>query len=87
LFDADDWRRVHGILRLSPREQQIIKCIFDGVRTEALIAAQLQMKKRTVHEHITRLYSKLDAATRSELMSRVFAAYLSGVRRRECQNL
>jgi DNA-binding NarL/FixJ family response regulator len=64
-------------LKLSPREQQIVEYVLRGVDSEEMIAERLGMPRRTVHEHVSRLYIKLHVTSRSQLVLRVFAAHIA----------
>jgi DNA-binding NarL/FixJ family response regulator len=56
-------RRLAG---LTPREQQVAAAIAEG-RSNADIAAQLQMSLATVKAHVSRLLAKLDAGNRVQI--------------------
>lgn len=70
------WGRVAHSLRLSPRELQIVRCVFDDLK-ELAIAAELGISPHTVHTHLERLYHKLDVSSRVELVVSVFAEHLA----------
>lgn len=76
LLSEDRWRLIAASLRLSPRELQIVQCIFDGAN-EATVARALGISSHTVHTHIRRLYRKLGVRDRCELLIQVFATYMS----------
>jgi DNA-binding CsgD family transcriptional regulator len=63
-------------LRLSPRELQITRCVFDDM-TDMAIAAELGIGVNTVHSHFERLYHKLAIRSRAALVVRVFQEYVS----------
>jgi DNA-binding NarL/FixJ family response regulator len=63
-------------LRLSPRELQITRCVFDDL-TDTAIAAELGIGVSTVHSHFERLYHKLAIRSRTALVVRVFQEYVS----------
>ena len=63
-------------LRLSPRELQITRCVFDDL-TDMAIAAELGIGVNTVHSHFERLYHKLAVHSRAALVVRVFQEYVS----------
>ena len=65
------WNEVARSLRLSPRELQILRGMFDNA-TESTIAAGLGLSPHTVHSHLNRLFRKLSVSTRSELVVRVW---------------
>lgn len=69
-----EWASIAGALRLSPRELDVVQCIFDD-HTEAAMARQLAISVHTVHTHVERLYRKLGVSTRCGAAIRVFAEY------------
>ena len=69
------WQEIARSLRLSGRELQIVRAMFDD-RTESAIAADLGVTKRTVHTHFERLHRKLAVADRLQLVLRVMEAFL-----------
>jgi DNA-binding CsgD family transcriptional regulator len=76
-FLSDEkWEAISDRLRLSRREFEIVRCILDG-SSEAAIARTLSISTHTVHTHLERLYRKLDVSNRSDLVVRVFAAYVT----------
>lgn len=70
------WQTLAASLRMSDRELEITKHIFDD-RKELAIACTLGISPHTVHTHLERLYHKLNVGSRVELVVAVFAAYLS----------
>lgn len=53
---------------LTPREREVLQQLLTG-RSEKQIASYLELKRGTVHEHITRIYAKFGVQSRVELMS------------------
>ncbi len=51
-------------MKLSPREQEIIKFLCDGF-SDKEIAQELSISARTVQTHVTRIVLKLDAKNRT----------------------
>lgn len=76
LFSDDEWTRISALLRLSPRESEIVYTMLAGER-EADIADRLGISSHTVHCHLTRLYRKLQVNSRIDLLLRVFDAHLT----------
>ncbi len=72
LFSADVWDRLGGAMRLSARELEILRAIFDDQK-ESAIAWSLGISPHTVHTHIERIYKKVGVASRCQLLVRVFA--------------
>jgi DNA-binding CsgD family transcriptional regulator len=60
-------------LGLSLRQSEVISELARG-GTEATVAQKLGIKESTVHEHIRRVYDKLELGSRAELI-----ALLAGV--------
>jgi DNA-binding NarL/FixJ family response regulator len=76
LFKENEWAAIRRMLRLSPRESQIVLGILAG-ETEGIIADRLGISVHTVHCHMTRVYRKLKVNSRPDLLIRIFSAYLS----------
>lgn len=72
----DEWQRIADSLRLSARQLQIARCVFDGL-DEPSIGHQLGVSSHTIHSHLNRLYTKIRVKNRCELIVRVFLAYIA----------
>ena len=72
---AADWTRISASLRLSTRESEIARLALTDV-SETTIADRLAISKHTVHSHIERLYRKLAIRSRSQLVVKLFEAYV-----------
>ena len=70
------WCAIGEALRLSGRELQIVRCLFDDL-TEAAIALELGISAHTVHTHLERLYRKLGVVSRCGAILRVFSEHVS----------
>lgn len=70
LLSEADWAETARTLRLSGRELQIVRGVFD-CRTEYALAMDLGIAPRTVDTHLERLYRKLTVNTRVALVLRV----------------
>lgn len=57
---------------LSPRELEVLNLAGKGYTNKA-IALQLKISNRTVQTHLTRVYHKLDVASRTEAVMRAIA--------------
>jgi len=57
-------------LHLSPREQEIVRLIAQGLPNKT-IAAVLDISQHTVATYIKRLFSKLDVCSRAQMIARV----------------
>jgi len=75
LLSEADWTETARALRLSGRELQIVRGVFDN-RKETAIATDLGIAPRTVDTHLERLYRKLSVTTRVALVLRVMAEVL-----------
>ncbi len=58
-----------GEFVMTLREKEIVKCIEEGL-TYKEISRRLGISHHTVHTHIKRIYEKLQAKNRSEVLSR-----------------
>jgi DNA-binding CsgD family transcriptional regulator len=76
LLSEPAWQAVAGNLRLSRRELEIVRAVFDGQK-ETAIAAHLGVALRTVHTHIERLYHKLGVNDRTHLALCVMGEFLA----------
>src|SRR4051812_37291747 len=76
VFTDDAWRELATALRLSGRETEILKAVFDDQK-ESSIAGDLRISIHTVHSHVERLYRKLCVGSRVALVVRVLEEYLS----------
>jgi len=75
MFSDRAWREITRSLKLSARELQIVRGVFDD-RTDCAIAADLGISPHTVHTYIERLHHKLAVADRVELVLRVMNEFL-----------
>jgi DNA-binding NarL/FixJ family response regulator len=75
LLSEEKWAETARLLRLSGRELEIVRGVFDN-RTEHAIAADYGIADCTVHTHLDRLYHKLAVTTRVELVLRVIEGVL-----------
>jgi DNA-binding CsgD family transcriptional regulator len=65
--------RAHGsadqrLVHLTPREREVAALVADG-RTNAQIAAQLQLSERTVEKHVSNVLSKLELSSRTGVVA------------------
>jgi DNA-binding CsgD family transcriptional regulator len=67
VFPDQVWHRIARRLRLSPRESEIVRRVFDD-QTEYTIAADLGISPHTVHTHFERLHKKLGVTDRVQLV-------------------
>ena len=76
VLPAGVWPNVGSTLRLSPRELQVVRGVFEDHKEEA-IAFDLGISPHTVNTYFQRLYSKLGVSSRTQLILCVMAAYLA----------
>ena len=75
-FLPDDvWAAIAMSLGLSKREAEIAALIMRD-ETERAMAGELGMSAHTVHTHLERLYRKLNARSRSQVVVRIFQRYV-----------
>jgi len=74
VFAPTEWRSLATALGLSPRECDIVQCVFDGA-SEKCIAEQLGLSPHTVHTYLWRIYRKLHVQSRQGLLVRIFAEF------------
>lgn len=75
LLTVDEWEAIEEALRLSPREGEIVRLVFDDLK-EAAIAERLGISAHTVHTHLERVYRKAGVCGRASLIVEVFAQHL-----------
>ncbi len=75
-FPEHAWDEVGRMLRLSGRELQIVRGMFND-KIQYAIAAELGISPHTVHTHVERVYHKLWAANRAQLLVRVMTAFVA----------
>ena len=75
VFSDQAWNQIVGRLRLSRREGEIVRGVFDD-RTEFAIGAELGMSPHTVHTHVERLHQKLGVTDRVQLILCIMQEFL-----------
>lgn len=70
-----DWPRVGSALRLSRREFELVRHIFDGKKLAA-IAKEMKLALGTVKTYSQRIHRKLDVSDQRELALAVMNAHL-----------
>jgi DNA-binding NarL/FixJ family response regulator len=75
LLSTGTWPSLAESLRLSPRELQVVKGVFQDHKEES-IAADLGISPHTVSTYLQRIYAKLCVGSRPQLIVRVVAEYL-----------
>lgn len=79
VMDCIAWHEVATALKLSPRELEIIRGVFDNL-TDAAMAPSLGMSAHTVHSHMNRIFRKLNISTRAQLILVVMEEMLARTR-------
>src|SRR5262245_45001984 len=75
IFTEPAWTEIAGSLRLTRRELEIVRGVFDD-STELAIALDLGISPHTVHTHIERLRRKLAVVDRATLILLVVQEFL-----------
>ncbi|MFA5424021.1 MAG: helix-turn-helix transcriptional regulator [Phycisphaerae bacterium] len=83
IFSQTEWIGLVKELALSPREGEIIKLLFSGC-TDKQIALHLDISVATIRTHLGRLFKKLEANGREELLLQVFEHFRRGCRQLDC---
>ena len=77
-FVPDDaWAGIVRSLRLSPREAEIVALLLSDDSRDDVIAGRLGISRHTVHTYVERLYRKLGATSRSQVVTRIFQQYVA----------
>lgn len=75
MLSARAWASIARSLNLSRRQTQIVRAVFDDDK-ETAIAANLGISAHTVHTHLERIYQKLQAHDRVQLVCLVLNEFL-----------
>lgn len=78
MLSLSSWADLSAALRLSPRELDIVRHIFDDHK-ELAIGRALGISSHTVNTYLQRLYHKLHVSSREQLIVRVIAEHLAHV--------
>ena len=76
MLSGQAWDGIARSLKLSTRELQILRDIFDDC-TEFAIATDLGVSPHTIHTHCRRLYRKLAVTDRAMLMLRIIQEFIA----------
>lgn len=76
MFSEHAWEEIARSLRLSGRELQIVRGIFDDEKDLA-IAQRIGISLSTVHTHVERLHRKLAVMDRPQLLLRVMQEFVT----------
>jgi DNA-binding NarL/FixJ family response regulator len=83
VFTEEEWLELQRHLSLSRRQAQIVEQLLCG-RSDKQIARELDVSVPTVRTHLGRLFARLGAADRCELILRVFSCWREQCRRYGC---
>ena len=83
IFSDIEWAEIVEELSLSPREGEIIKGLFAD-KAHKKIAIDLKMSIPTVRTHMSRLFQKLQANDRGDLILHVFGRFRQNCRKLGC---
>ena len=72
----DTWESIVRSLRLSPREAEIVALLLSEDSRDDVIAERLGISRHTVHTYVERLYRKVGATSRSQVVTRIFQQYV-----------
>jgi DNA-binding NarL/FixJ family response regulator len=75
IFSKRAWDEVAHSLRISQRELDVLRGMFDGL-TESAMAGELRISLRTVHTHVERLHRKLRVSHQVALVLLVVVEFL-----------
>jgi DNA-binding NarL/FixJ family response regulator len=81
LFSESKWMELAKELSLSPRQAQVVKCLFLG-HSDKQIALDLQMAVPIVRTYLSRLFSRFDVQNRTK-----FVLYVLRRFHHECSHL
>jgi len=76
VFSEHAWQEIARSLKLSGRELQIVRGIFDD-DTDLGIAQHIGISLHTVHTHVERLHHKLAITNRPQLLLHVMQQFLT----------
>ena len=75
LLAGPRWVALVHTLGLSPREADVLRCVFSDERISA-ISSELGISQATVHTYRERLFRKLGVCSCSQLIALAFATYV-----------
>jgi DNA-binding NarL/FixJ family response regulator len=67
IFAENEWLEIVDGLSLSPRQAEVINCLFHGF-SDKQIATKLKISLPTVRTHLSRLFLKFEVQDRVELI-------------------
>lgn len=79
VFSTGEWSEVVASLRFSPQQARIVELMLEG-KSDKEIAADMKLRFSTVRTYMSRLFARVGASDRTDLLVRVFGHF-----RRECR--
>ena len=76
MFSLQAWEEIARSLKLSGRELQLARGVFDDEKDHN-IASALGVSVHTIHTHFERLHHKLGITDRAQLLQRVMQEFLA----------
>ncbi len=86
IFTEEEWARLAGSLGLSPRQTDVVKCLFRGF-ADKQTARRLGISVSTIRPHMKTLFMKLNVEDRIELILRVMSRFLDESRDNPCPRM
>jgi len=83
IFSQPQWDELTRSLELSPRQYDVVRCIFRGF-SDKQIAGALEISISTVRSYLWRLFIKFDVHDRNELILHVVGTFLDECRNNGC---
>jgi DNA-binding CsgD family transcriptional regulator len=76
-LSGEAWSGIVHSLGLSRREAEIVALLLSDDSRDESIAEQLAISRHTVHTYLERLYRKVGASSRSQVVTRIFQQYVA----------
>ncbi len=86
IFTEYEWSRLREALGLSRRQMDIVKCFFLGFGLRK-ISHHMDLSLPTVRGYVNRVFAKLDAADRPQVILRIVSEFLEGCRPDGCHRI
>ena len=83
IFSPTQWDELTNTLELSPRQYDVVRCIFKGF-SDKQISSDLGISISTVRSYLWRLFVKFDVHDRNELVLHVVGTFMEECRNNEC---
>jgi DNA-binding CsgD family transcriptional regulator len=68
-----EWRAVQAHFSIAGRLAEVLRLAFSGI-TEREMAKELEISPHTLHQYMKRLYRRVDAHSRAELLVQTISA-------------